>query len=118
MSVSSAQPNCGRSFGAGVLFALLDDVAALAKATAASVDDIGAGGGKASVKAAGVVVDDTAVIPRYVHRFSTNRELPIIRYRDALGRRPHPSGELCGEHLRTARCATLPTLRCGAPRWP
>ncbi|MFC9764230.1 DUF808 domain-containing protein [Rhodococcus jostii] len=64
---------------AGGLVALLDDVAALAKAAAASVDDIGAAAGKASVKAAGVVVDDTAVTPRYVHGFSPNRELPIIR---------------------------------------
>ncbi|MCQ4121057.1 DUF808 domain-containing protein [Rhodococcus tibetensis] len=64
---------------AGGLVALLDDVAALAKAAAASVDDIGAAAGKASVKAAGVVVDDAAVTPRYVHGFSPNRELPIIR---------------------------------------
>ncbi|MDH6289776.1 DUF808 domain-containing protein [Rhodococcus sp. NM-2] len=64
---------------AGGLVALLDDVAALAKAAAASIDDIGAAAGKASVKAAGVVVDDTAVTPRYVHGFSPNRELPIIR---------------------------------------
>ncbi|MBM7460452.1 DUF808 domain-containing protein [Rhodococcus coprophilus] len=64
---------------AGGLVALLDDVAALAKAAAASIDDIGAAAGKASVKAAGVVVDDTAVTPRYVHGFSPDRELPIIR---------------------------------------
>jgi predicted DNA repair protein MutK len=64
---------------AGGLVALLDDVAALAKVAAASVDDIGAAAGKASIKAAGVVVDDTAVTPRYVHGFSPNRELPIIR---------------------------------------
>ncbi|WP_187344441.1 DUF808 domain-containing protein [Aldersonia kunmingensis] len=64
---------------AGGLVALLDDVAAIAKVAAASVDDIGAAAGKASVKAAGVVVDDTAVTPRYVHGFSPKRELPIIR---------------------------------------
>jgi len=64
---------------AGGLVALLDDVAVLAKAAAASIDDIGAAAGKASIKAAGVVVDDTAVTPRYVHGFSPERELPIIR---------------------------------------
>ncbi len=64
---------------AGGLVALLDDVAAIAKVAAASIDDIGAAAGKASIKAAGVVVDDTAVTPRYVHGFSPQRELPIIR---------------------------------------
>ncbi|MGV9949240.1 DUF808 domain-containing protein [Rhodococcus aetherivorans] len=64
---------------AGGLVALLDDVAALTKAAAASIDDIGAAAGKAGVKAAGVVVDDTAVTPRYVHGFTPDRELPIIR---------------------------------------
>ncbi|MEE2031990.1 DUF808 domain-containing protein, partial [Rhodococcus chondri] len=64
---------------AGGLVALLDDVAALAKVAAASVDDVGAAAGRASVKAAGVVVDDTAVTPRYVHGFTPDRELPIIR---------------------------------------
>ena len=62
----------------GGLAALLDDVAALAKLAAASVDDIGAAAGKASAKAAGVVVDDTAVTPRYVQGLSASRELPII----------------------------------------
>lgn len=64
---------------AGGLVALLDDVAAIAKVAAASIDDVGAAAGKASVKAAGVVVDDTAVTPRYVQGFSPQRELPIIR---------------------------------------
>ncbi|WP_193788866.1 DUF808 domain-containing protein [Rhodococcus rhodochrous] len=64
---------------AGGLVALLDDVAALTKAAAASIDDIGAAAGKAGVKAAGVVVDDTAVTPRYVHGFTPDRELPVIR---------------------------------------
>lgn len=64
---------------AGGLFGLLDDVAALAKAAAASVDDIGLAASKASVKAAGVVVDDTAVTPAYVHGLSPDRELPIIK---------------------------------------
>ncbi|HEY0326274.1 MAG TPA: DUF808 domain-containing protein [Allosphingosinicella sp.] len=62
----------------GGLAALLDDVAAIAKLAAASVDDIGAAAGKAGVKAAGVVVDDTAVTPRYVTGFTPDRELPII----------------------------------------
>jgi hypothetical protein len=69
---------------AGGLAALLDDIAVLAKLAAASVDDIGAAAGRASVKAAGVVVDDTAVTPRYVHGFTPDRELPIVR-RIAVG---------------------------------
>ncbi len=60
------------------LAALLDDVATIAKLAAASVDDIGAAAGKASAKAAGVVIDDTAVTPRYVTGFTPQRELPII----------------------------------------
>ncbi len=69
---------------AGGLVALLDDIAALAKLAAASVDDIGTAAGRASAKAAGVVIDDTAVTPRYVRGFTAARELPIIR-RIALG---------------------------------
>ena len=69
---------------AGGLVALFDDVAVLARAAAASVDDIGAAAGRASVKAAGVVVDDTAVTPQYVHGIAAERELPIIR-RIAVG---------------------------------
>ena len=60
------------------LAALLDDVAAIAKLTAASIDDVGAAAGRAGFKAAGVVVDDTAVTPRYVTGFTPDRELPII----------------------------------------
>ena len=60
------------------LFALFDDVAAIAKVAAASVDDVAAAAGKASAKAAGIVIDDTAVTPRYVTGFSADRELPII----------------------------------------
>ncbi len=63
----------------GGLFALLDDVAALARIAAASVDDVGAAAGRASVKAAGVVVDDTAVTPQYVQGVAANRELPMIK---------------------------------------
>jgi uncharacterized protein len=68
----------------GGLVALLDDVAAMAKLAAASVDDIGAAAGRASAKAAGVVVDDTAVTPRYVRDFTADRELPVIK-RIAIG---------------------------------
>src|SRR5512134_1248891 len=69
---------------AGGLVALLDDIAALAKLAAASVDDVGAAAGRASAKAAGVVVDDTAVTPRYVHGVAAERELPIVK-RIAVG---------------------------------
>jgi predicted DNA repair protein MutK len=61
------------------LFGLFDDVATLARMAAASVDDLGAAAGRASVKSAGVVVDDTAVTPQYVHGMAAERELPIIR---------------------------------------
>jgi hypothetical protein len=61
------------------LVALLDDVALLARTAAASVDDIGAAAARASAKAAGVVVDDTAVTPQYVRGLAAKRELPIIR---------------------------------------
>jgi predicted DNA repair protein MutK len=60
------------------LVALLDDIAALSKLAAASLDDVGAAAMKAGSKAAGVVVDDTAVTPRYVVGLSPARELPII----------------------------------------
>ncbi len=64
---------------AGGLVGLLDDVAALAKLAAASIDDVGAAAGRASTKAAGVVIDDTAVTPAYVHGLAAERELPIIK---------------------------------------
>ncbi len=60
------------------LAALLDDVAGIAKLAAASIDDVGAAASKAGMKAAGVVIDDTAVTPRYVTGFTPERELPII----------------------------------------
>jgi uncharacterized protein len=66
------------------LMALFDDVATLAKAAAASIDDVAGQAAKAGTKAAGVVIDDTAVTPRYVTDFSPARELPIIG-RIALG---------------------------------
>ena len=68
----------------GGLVALLDDVATLTRVAAASVDDIGLAAGRASAKAAGVVVDDTAVTPQYVQGLAAERELPIIR-RIAVG---------------------------------
>ncbi|MCW6532150.1 DUF808 domain-containing protein [Sphingomonas lycopersici] len=60
------------------LVALLDDIAALAKLAAASLDDVAGAAGRASAKAAGVVIDDAAVTPRYVVGLSPARELPII----------------------------------------
>ena len=61
------------------LIALLDDVAAIAKVAAASIDDVAAQAAKAGAKAAGVVIDDAAVTPRYVIGFTAQRELPIVR---------------------------------------
>ncbi|GAB3702421.1 DUF808 domain-containing protein [Corynebacterium nasicanis] len=63
---------------AGGLLALLDDVALIARAAAASVDDVAAAAGKTSMKAAGVVVDDAAVTPRFVTGIQPARELPMI----------------------------------------
>lgn len=75
------------------LLALLDDVAAIAKTAAASLDDIAANAAKAGAKvaatavddaakagtkAASVVIDDAAVTPKYVQGFPAARELPIV----------------------------------------
>ncbi|MBW4708579.1 DUF808 domain-containing protein [Roseobacter sp. YSTF-M11] len=60
------------------LLALLDDVASIAKVAAASVDDVIGQAAKAGAKAAGAVIDDAAVTPKYVQGFSADRELPII----------------------------------------
>ncbi|QDU98905.1 DUF808 domain-containing protein [Lignipirellula cremea] len=60
------------------LAALLDDITAITRLAAASVDDISAAAAKASTKAAGVVIDDAAVTPQYIIGFTPNRELPII----------------------------------------
>ena len=60
------------------LLALLDDVATIAKLAASSIDDVDGAAGRAGTKAAGVVIDDTAVTPRYVVGLSPERELPII----------------------------------------
>ena len=66
------------------LIALLDDVVGMAKLAAASLDDAASQAARASTKAAGIVVDDAAVTPRYVVGFSADRELPMIG-RIALG---------------------------------
>ena len=60
------------------LLALLDDVAAIAKVAAASVDDVVSQAAKAGVKATGAVIDDAAVTPKYVSGFEAKRELPIV----------------------------------------
>ncbi len=61
------------------LVALLDDISVIAKAAAATIDDVGIAATKAGSKAAGVVIDDAAVTPSYVTEFTPDRELPIIR---------------------------------------
>jgi predicted DNA repair protein MutK len=66
------------------LLALLDDIAGIAKIAAASVDDVAAHAAKAGAKAAGVVIDDAAVTPRYVVGFAAAREIPIVK-RIAIG---------------------------------
>lgn len=60
------------------LLALLDDVAALAKLAAAQLDDVATQAAKAGAKAAGVVIDDSAVTPKYVHGLPAAREIPIV----------------------------------------
>lgn len=60
------------------LLALLDDVAAIAKVAASSIDDVIGQAAKAGAKAAGAVIDDAAVTPKYVQGFEAKRELPII----------------------------------------
>lgn len=60
------------------LLALLDDVAAIAKVAAASLDDVATQAAKAGAKAAGAVIDDAAVTPKYLHGFAPARELPIV----------------------------------------
>src|ERR1700753_1271484 len=74
-ATGTLQRHGGDAMSAG-LFGLLDDVAALARLAAAS--------GRASAKAAGVVIDDTAVTPQYVLGITAERELPIIK-RIAMG---------------------------------
>lgn len=66
------------------LLGLLDDVTALAKVAAASIDDVASQATRAGLKAAGAVIDDTAVTPNYITGFDASRELPIV-WRIALG---------------------------------
>ena len=61
------------------LVGLLDDVASIARLAAASLDDVAAASGRATTKAAGVLIDDAAVTPQYVRGLAAERELPIIR---------------------------------------
>jgi len=75
------------------LLALLDDIAAIAKAAAAQIDDVATQASKVGVKVAGsvindatkasakslgVVIDDAAVTPKYVQSLPAARELPIV----------------------------------------
>ncbi len=60
------------------LLALLDDVAAIAKLAASSLDDVAAHAAKAGSKSAGVVIDDAAVTPKYVTGLPAAREIPIV----------------------------------------
>ena len=60
------------------LIALLDDVAALTRVAATSIDDVASMAAKAGSKAAGVIIDDAAVTPKYVTGLNPKRELPII----------------------------------------
>lgn len=60
------------------LIALLDDVAALTRIAATSIDDVAGMAAKAGTKAAGVIIDDAAVTPKYVTGLNPKRELPII----------------------------------------
>ena len=78
---------------AGGLVGLFDDVAALAKLAAASVDDVGMAAGRASMKAAGVVVDDAAVTPAYVRGLAADRELP-----DHQEDRPRLAAQQAADH--------------------
>ena len=59
-------------------FALLDDISALVKASAASLDDVPAQVSKTTGKVSGIVIDDTAVTPKYVVGLDPSRELSII----------------------------------------
>lgn len=61
------------------LIGLLDDIAALAKLSAASLDDVSAAAGRATAKAAGVVVDDTAVTSQYLQGVAAERELSLVK---------------------------------------
>lgn len=59
-------------------FALLDDIGALVKASAASLDDVPTQVAKTTGKVSGIVIDDTAVTPKYVVGLDPSREISII----------------------------------------
>ena len=105
---------------AGGLFALLDDVAALARIAAASVDDVGAAAGRASAKAAGVVVDDTAVTPQYVHGSRRRaRAADHQEDRDRLAPQQaalHPAGGAAAQRVPAAGAAGAADHRRHLPR--
>ena len=60
------------------LLALLDDVTALVKMTAATLDDVPAQVAKSTGKVSGIVIDDAAVTPKYVVGLDPKRELDIV----------------------------------------
>ncbi|MEP3298224.1 MAG: DUF808 domain-containing protein [Pseudoruegeria sp.] len=60
------------------LLALLDDIAAIAKTAAVQVDDITTQATQVGAKTAGILIDDTAVTPKYVTGLPAARELPIV----------------------------------------
>lgn len=60
------------------LIALLDDIAALAKMAATTIDDVALQATKAGSKAAAVVIDDAAVTPKYVVGLNPSREIPVV----------------------------------------
>jgi predicted DNA repair protein MutK len=60
------------------LLALLDDISALVKASAASLDDVPTQVAKTTGKVSGIVIDDAAVTPKYVVGLDPSRELLII----------------------------------------
>lgn len=55
-----------------------DDLAVFGKAAAASMDDIVAGSSRAASKSAAVLIDDAAVTPQYLQGISPTRELPVV----------------------------------------
>lgn len=59
-------------------FAILDDISALVKASAVSLDDVPMQVAKTTGKVSGIVIDDTAVTPKYVVGLSPSRELAVI----------------------------------------
>lgn len=60
-------------------FALLDDIATLAKLTVSTLDDTASLAVKASAKVSAATVDDVAATPQYVTGIAPDRELPIIK---------------------------------------